>query len=168
MHNCCGPSFMSDINECSGVVCQHGGTCLDLENQFSCHCALGYSGLYCQQGIHHAILHSHAPTFEFNPFTTVDVYIRHDVCSCPTDDVYIRPRCTSRLYWCLNISGAWNCSSVGWRIWSTCTQRMWPVCTAEQPRASSLKCVFWHIVQINCFAQSSFSSSCPAVSRQGK
>ena len=33
-----------------------------------------------------------------NPFTTVDVYIRHDVCTCPTDDVYIRPRCTSRLY----------------------------------------------------------------------
>ena len=50
-------SCCSDINDCSDVVCQHGGTCLDLENQFSCLCALGYTGLYCEQGIQHMIGH---------------------------------------------------------------------------------------------------------------
>ena len=36
------------INNCAGVRCQNGGTCQDGANTFSCSCAAGYTGQYCQ------------------------------------------------------------------------------------------------------------------------
>ena len=30
-----------DINECIGDVCQNGGTCIDLENDYHCKCRKG-------------------------------------------------------------------------------------------------------------------------------
>ena len=32
-----------DINECIGDVCQNGGTCIDLENDYHCKCRKGKS-----------------------------------------------------------------------------------------------------------------------------
>ena len=39
-----------EFNECLGVTCFHGGTCLDVGVDFRCACAEGYSGEYCEQG----------------------------------------------------------------------------------------------------------------------
>ena len=41
-------NIATDINECEGVVCQNGGTCEDLVNDFNCACVAGYSGENCE------------------------------------------------------------------------------------------------------------------------
>ena len=43
-------NIATDINECEGVVCQNGGTCEDLVNDFNCACVAGYSGENCENG----------------------------------------------------------------------------------------------------------------------
>ena len=43
-------SYLTDINDCLVNACQHGSTCVDEINQYSCLCAAGYSGTYCQTG----------------------------------------------------------------------------------------------------------------------
>ena len=40
-------SFL-DINECSSVPCQNGGTCVDQVNGYKCTCSPGYTGSNCQ------------------------------------------------------------------------------------------------------------------------
>ena len=40
--------FSSDINECSSVPCQNGGTCVDQVNSYKCTCSPGYTGSNCQ------------------------------------------------------------------------------------------------------------------------
>ena len=42
--------FISDVDECSSVPCQHGGTCTDYVNKYTCTCPVGYAGTVCQTG----------------------------------------------------------------------------------------------------------------------
>ena len=39
-----------DTDECASNPCQHGGSCSDEVNKFSCSCANGYEGATCQTG----------------------------------------------------------------------------------------------------------------------
>lgn len=36
-----------DVNECESNPCQHGGSCFDDVNQFTCSCVAGYTGSTC-------------------------------------------------------------------------------------------------------------------------
>lgn len=42
--------FNADIDECASHPCQHGGTCRDGVNMFSCFCPPGFTGRMCQTG----------------------------------------------------------------------------------------------------------------------
>ena len=33
-----------DIDDCVGVVCQNGGSCVDKERDYACDCVAGYAG----------------------------------------------------------------------------------------------------------------------------
>ncbi|XP_078664899.1 uncharacterized protein LOC144907570 [Branchiostoma floridae x Branchiostoma belcheri] len=35
-------------DDCSQVICQNGGTCVDVDNTYSCDCDLGYEGDHCE------------------------------------------------------------------------------------------------------------------------
>lgn len=39
----------SDIDECSSSPCLNGGLCINLLNNFTCHCVHGWTGALCQQ-----------------------------------------------------------------------------------------------------------------------
>jgi hypothetical protein len=39
-----------DVDECASFPCQHGGTCTDKLNDFTCSCAQGYTGKMCETG----------------------------------------------------------------------------------------------------------------------
>ena len=41
---------VSDIDECSSLPCQHGGTCVSGTNSHSCRCPSTYRGTNCQIG----------------------------------------------------------------------------------------------------------------------
>eukprot|EP00058_Branchiostoma_floridae_P024950 XP_002610440.1 hypothetical protein BRAFLDRAFT_85579 [Branchiostoma floridae] len=41
-------SSVSDIDECASSPCQNGGSCTDGVDSFSCDCAIGYSGDFCE------------------------------------------------------------------------------------------------------------------------
>ena len=41
----------ADINECAGVTCFNGGTCVDGINTYSCRCEAGFDGIHCQSKI---------------------------------------------------------------------------------------------------------------------
>ena len=40
--------YNSDIDECMGVVCGNGGTCVNLIAAYRCDCAVGFNGQLCQ------------------------------------------------------------------------------------------------------------------------
>lgn len=40
-----GKNCRIDINECAGVSCLNGGSCVDMVNNFTCECQSGYSGV---------------------------------------------------------------------------------------------------------------------------
>ena len=42
--------FVLDIDDCDGITCQNGGTCIDAVNAYSCNCAPGYDGDHCENG----------------------------------------------------------------------------------------------------------------------
>ena len=42
--------YVSDTDDCSGVDCQNGGTCVDDVNGYACNCAPGYEGDHCETG----------------------------------------------------------------------------------------------------------------------
>ena len=39
-------SLITDVNECTGVTCQNGGSCVDGDNSFTCVCQPGYEVLF--------------------------------------------------------------------------------------------------------------------------
>lgn len=45
-----------DINECASTPCQHGGACLDLINNYRCHCSSGVTGFNCETGMSNFII----------------------------------------------------------------------------------------------------------------
>ena len=42
--------FCVDTNECDGDPCINGATCNDDVNSYTCDCAAGYTGQYCEIG----------------------------------------------------------------------------------------------------------------------
>ena len=42
-----GENCEEDINDCIGVECFHGGTCVDGINHYKCDCVQGYEGANC-------------------------------------------------------------------------------------------------------------------------
>ena len=45
---------MCDVatDECESKPCQHGGTCVDYDNYYTCECMEGYSGQDCQVSLY--------------------------------------------------------------------------------------------------------------------
>ena len=41
---------------CRSFPCQHGGTCIDGVNRYTCKCAAGYTGTNCETGMTGIIL----------------------------------------------------------------------------------------------------------------
>ena len=41
--------YNPDTDDCASMVCQHGGTCQDGVNEYTCLCASGYTGDLCEQ-----------------------------------------------------------------------------------------------------------------------
>jgi hypothetical protein len=48
MYNLYG--YIADVDECKSRPCQHGGTCVDHVNAYTCSCTAGYIGLECEIG----------------------------------------------------------------------------------------------------------------------
>ena len=46
-----GANCTVDIDECTLMPCQHGGTCTDEVNNYICICVLGYTGVNCETNI---------------------------------------------------------------------------------------------------------------------
>ena len=46
--------FSSD--PCDSVSCQNEGTCSTIDGSFLCNCLSGYTGIYCETGIHFIFL----------------------------------------------------------------------------------------------------------------
>lgn len=42
-------SYITDIDDCAGVTCLNGGSCVDGVNSFTCRCDVGYTGTHCEQ-----------------------------------------------------------------------------------------------------------------------
>lgn len=41
--------YLSDVNECAAQPCNNGGTCRDLDGDYSCQCPSPYVGKQCKQ-----------------------------------------------------------------------------------------------------------------------
>ena len=44
--------IVSDIDDCQGVVCQNGGSCVDGIEGYTCDCVLGFTGEHCETSKH--------------------------------------------------------------------------------------------------------------------
>ena len=42
--------YVVDINECESNPCEHGGTCTDMQDGYSCACESGFTGSECETG----------------------------------------------------------------------------------------------------------------------
>ena len=42
--------FTADIDDCAVQPCLNGGTCIDAVNDYTCNCAVGYTGKNCSVG----------------------------------------------------------------------------------------------------------------------
>lgn len=49
--------YLADIDDCVGEPCLNEGTCIDAVNDYSCTCAVGYTGKNCAIG-NETIFHS--------------------------------------------------------------------------------------------------------------
>ena len=52
----CLNNLLVDIDECSSNPCLNDGTCIDDVNSFSCLCADGFEGDFCNRGEHRCML----------------------------------------------------------------------------------------------------------------
>ena len=41
-----------DIDDCAGVTCENGGTCVDGVNTYTCECATGFDGQHCENSMY--------------------------------------------------------------------------------------------------------------------
>ena len=41
---------IADIDDCVNHTCEHGGSCVDGVNDYSCNCLAGYTGHRCEIG----------------------------------------------------------------------------------------------------------------------
>ncbi|KAK6979870.1 neurogenic locus Notch protein [Biomphalaria glabrata] len=67
-----------DKEKCSSNPCQNGGTCQNFKNNYTCHCAVGYSGPLCETVIDHC---ASKPCIHGQCFNSHD---RYD-CKCDTN-----------------------------------------------------------------------------------
>ena len=51
--------FLPDIDECSSNPCEHGSTCNNLVNNYTCTCTPGYDGYNCQHGTYISLILKH-------------------------------------------------------------------------------------------------------------
>ena len=42
---------ITDIDDCEPNPCEHGGTCTDGVNSYTCECVDGYTGVNCETGM---------------------------------------------------------------------------------------------------------------------
>ena len=45
-------ALLSDIDDCENVACEHGGSCNDGTNNYTCSCVTGYTGQHCETGLY--------------------------------------------------------------------------------------------------------------------
>ena len=43
--------FISDIDDCIGVDCLNGGSCIDRTQSYICKCVAGFEGRHCETGL---------------------------------------------------------------------------------------------------------------------
>ena len=43
-------NLLSDINDCVNHSCANGAVCVDGMDSYSCNCAMGFTGAYCETG----------------------------------------------------------------------------------------------------------------------
>ena len=43
-------AFFSDTSVCDSQPCLNGGSCIDLDDEYSCNCTTGFTGISCQDG----------------------------------------------------------------------------------------------------------------------
>jgi Notch-like protein len=43
--------FISDIDDCIGVNCLNGGSCIDHTQSYTCKCVGGFEGQHCETGL---------------------------------------------------------------------------------------------------------------------
>ena len=44
--------FSQDVDECASNPCEHGATCNNLVDKYTCNCTEGYDGYNCQHGMY--------------------------------------------------------------------------------------------------------------------
>ena len=47
--------LLKDIDECLHHTCQHGGSCIDAVNNYSCNCLPGFTGDRCETGTYFSL-----------------------------------------------------------------------------------------------------------------
>lgn len=99
---------IQDTNECASTPCQHGGTCNDGDELFTCTCVAGYSGRVCQVNIDEC-----ASNPCFNGGTCADA-VNHFTCACD-DTSFTGLMCETGLVACASLpcQNGGVCSTTG-------------------------------------------------------
>ena len=54
-------NYFTDINECLSSPCQHGSSCVDDINSYTCICVDGYTGAICETGMYSNLTQQFTP-----------------------------------------------------------------------------------------------------------